>query len=92
MQASIQLVLKENPTVKVTDIPVDLVTSSGSGLDPDISVDSAYLQIERVAKARKIDKNIVKTLVDRNRQYPSFGFIGETRVNVLALNLALDSM
>ena len=92
MDASIQQVLKENPTLKVKDIPIDLVTGSGSGLDPDISPESAYVQISRVALARKIDENRIKLLVEQNIHEPTFGFIGERTVNVLMLNVALDSI
>ena len=90
--ASIQQVLKENPTLKTADIPVDLVTSSGSGLDPDISVASAYVQIPRVAKARNLNHTVINSLIDKNTHNPTLGFIGEKTVNVLELNLALDKM
>lgn len=71
-------------------IPVDLVTASGSGLDPDISVAAAYYQIPRVARVRKLAQEEVKAIVDRISQPQYLGFFGENRVNVLALNLALD--
>lgn len=71
-------------------IPVDLVTASGSGLDPDISVAAAYYQIPRVARVRKLPEEEVKAIVDRVSQPQYLGFFGENRVNVLALNLALD--
>lgn len=92
IEKSIEQILKENPTLKREDIPVDLVTSSGSGLDPEISVDSALVQIPRVAKARKLDENRVKSVVEKNSHTPIFGFIGESTVNVLELNLDLDSL
>ncbi|MES2615685.1 MAG: potassium-transporting ATPase subunit KdpC [Bdellovibrionota bacterium] len=91
MEASIKQVLKENPTIKREDIPIDLVTSSGSGLDPHISVVAATIQIPRIAKARKVDASVIKSLVDKQTHYPTFGFIGEKTVNVLELNLALDA-
>ncbi|CAN7253336.1 potassium-transporting ATPase subunit KdpC [Paraburkholderia terricola] len=73
-------------------VPVDLVTSSGSGLDPEISPAAAAYQIERVAKARKLAANDVQALVDRYTSGRQFGIFGEPRVNVLQLNLALDEM
>jgi K+-transporting ATPase ATPase C chain len=71
-------------------VPVDLVTASGSGLDPDISVAAAYYQMPRVARERKMAVEEVKAIVDRISQPQYLGFFGENRVNVLALNLALD--
>ena len=73
-------------------IPVDLVTSSGSGLDPEISPAAAAYQIDRVAKARKLSHNDVDALVQRATSGRQFGILGEARVNVLKLNLALDEM
>lgn len=72
-------------------IPSDMVTSSGSGLDPDISPASARLQVPRVARARAVSEALVAAIVARHVQGRQFGFFGEPRVNVLLLNIAIDS-
>jgi K+-transporting ATPase ATPase C chain len=73
-------------------IPVDLVTASASGLDPDISVAAAQYQVPRVARYRQLSQEQVRALVDRFTEGRQFGFLGERRVNVLKLNLALDEI
>lgn len=74
------------------DAPIDLLTASGSGLDPHISPEAARSEISRVAAARKVSIQQISALVDRATEPPQFGFLGESRVNVLRLNLDLDQL
>jgi K+-transporting ATPase ATPase C chain len=81
---------KDNGLVDGTPVPVDAVTRSGSGLDPNISPANAQLQIARIAKARNLSVDVVDGMVKNNTQDRSLGFLGEPVVNVLTLNIALD--
>ncbi|MCL6087812.1 MAG: potassium-transporting ATPase subunit KdpC [Actinobacteria bacterium] len=83
---------KENNLEDYIKIPSDIVTSSGSGLDPDISVDNALLQADRIAKKRNIPVSEVNDLIRQNIEKRMLGFLGEPKVNVLKLNLLLDNL
>jgi len=89
VQARIDALKAADPN-NTLPIPVDLVTASGSGLDPDISVESALYQVQRVAAARGLSEANVISLVNKYTKGRQFGFLGEPRVNVLLVNLALD--
>jgi K+-transporting ATPase ATPase C chain len=84
--------LVHNPGVKKADIPAELVTASGSGLDPDLSPAGAYIQVQRIAKTRNIDEEKIKVLVSQQIQQPLLGLLGTKKINILQLNLALDKL
>ena len=89
IQGSIDKLAAENPGKPV---PIDLVTTSGSGLDPDITPDAAYFQAPRIAKARGMSEDSVRKLIESHIAGRQLGLLGEPRVNVLALNLDLDKL
>ena len=88
----VEAFLQQNPSVKPGQVPVELVTASGSGLDPHLSPAGAYSQVERVARLRGLPVARVKALVAAHVQEPIFIMLGPSKVNVLQLNLALDSL
>lgn len=92
IESRIHEFLDKNPEVKRSEIPSDLVTSSGSGIDPHISPQAAFVQVSRVAEQRNLDRQKVKELVQKQIEKPLLGFFGTERVNVLKLNLALDEL
>jgi K+-transporting ATPase ATPase C chain len=92
VHSKIDTFLAHNPGVKKEEIPAEMLTYSGSGLDPDISPASAYVQVARIAKTRSIEEAKIKSLVARHIQKPLLGFLGPEKVNVLKLNVDLDKL
>jgi potassium-transporting ATPase KdpC subunit len=92
VQDRIDTFLAHNPGIKKEEIPADLVTASGSGLDPDISSAAAYVQVKRIAAVRNISEEKIKALVDKHVEKPLFGFMGPEKVNVLKLNVDLNNL
>ncbi len=92
VQARIDTFLVHNPTVPKSAIPSELVTASGSGLDPDLSPQGAEVQVSRIAKVRNLSEAKVKELVKTHTEGPFLGLFGPSKVNILALNIALDNL
>lgn len=92
VQARIDTFLVHNPGVEKAEIAADLVTASGSGLDPHISVQAANVQVKRIAKIRSVSEDDLLQLIQENTEKPLLGLLGTERINVLKLNLALDRM
>jgi K+-transporting ATPase ATPase C chain len=92
VQAAIDSFLVHNPGVNKADIPSELVTSSASGLDPDISPDAAKIQVKRIAAVRGIEESKLTDLVNKHIEKPLLGLLGPAKVNVLKLNIALDEL
>jgi K+-transporting ATPase ATPase C chain len=92
VEGRIQNFLKHDPGVTRAQIPAELVTASGSGLDPDLSPEGAKIQAARIAKVRNLTTDKVLALVDEHTEKPLLGLFGPAKVNVLQLNVALDSM
>jgi K+-transporting ATPase ATPase C chain len=92
VQARIDTFRVHNPAVKISDIPVEMVTASGSGLDPDISPKSALIQVARIARVRGIAESEIQRLVEEHTEKPLLGWFGPPKVNVLKLNIELDKL
>lgn len=92
VQSRVDSFLVHNPSIKKRDIPSELVTASGSGLDPDISAEGAFVQVARIAKTRNIPQKKIKVLVTQQTQKPLFEILGTEKINVLQLNIELDKL
>jgi K+-transporting ATPase ATPase C chain len=92
VQTRIDTFLLKNPGIAKQDIPAEMVTASGSGLDPDISLAAAKVQVKRIAKARKLSEAQVRSLIAQHLEKPLLGCLGTEKINVLQLNLALDKL
>lgn len=92
VQTRIDSFLAHNPSIEKSQIPVDLVTASGSGLDPNISVEAAEVQVKRIARVRHLPEQALVQLVSKYVEYPFLGLFGPKKINVLKLNLALDQL
>lgn len=92
VEGRIENFLKHNPTVQKSEIPSDIVTASGAGLDPNISVQAAKVQAQRIADIRKLDISKVNSLIEKNIESPFLGMFGTEKINVLKLNIALDKL
>jgi K+-transporting ATPase ATPase C chain len=91
VRTGVAAAVSEDPGLSAGSVPVDMVTASGSGLDPDITLANAYAQVARVARARSLPEATVRGIVDTQAIGRQFGVLGEPRVNVLLLNMALDA-
>ncbi|WP_261512976.1 K(+)-transporting ATPase subunit C [Chryseobacterium paludis] len=92
VQKRIDTLKMQNPEMTDTKVPVELVTASGSGLDPDISDEGALYQVKRIAKERNLPEAKIESLVKTNTEKPLIGLFGPSKVNVLKLNIALDQL
>ena len=90
VESRIKTFLVHHPYLKRSEVPIEMVTASGSGLDPDITPQCAYVQIKRIALARGISESAIKEIVEKQIQKPFLGIFGTAKVNVLKLNVALE--
>jgi len=92
VQDRIDTFLVHNPGINKSAIPAEMVTASGSGLDPDISPASAYVQVKRIAAVRNVSEEKIQSLVSAHIEKPLLGILGPSKINVLKLNVALDAL
>lgn len=92
VQSRIDTFLLQNPGIDKSEIPSDLMTASGSGLDPHISVQAAKIQVKRIAKIRNVSEDVLEQLINKHTEKPLLGLFGTERINVLKLNLDLDNV
>ena len=92
VQERIDTFMVHNPGISKQEIPADMVTASGSGLDPNISVKAALIQVKRIAKTRNITEEKIKQLITKQTEKPLLGFLGPEKINVLKLNIELDNL
>ncbi len=92
VQARIDTFLVHNPGIHKSEIPVDLITASGSGLDPNFSVQAAKVQVRRIATRRGIEEQKIDQLINDHTEGPLWGIFGPKKINVLKLNIALDAI
>lgn len=92
VQSRIDTFLIHNPTIKKSEIPADLVTASGSGLDPNISIQAAKVQVTRIAKIRNKSEKVIYDLIEKQTEKPLLGLFGPEKINVLKLNIALNTL
>lgn len=92
MQLRIDTFLVHNPTINKSEIPSELVTASGSGLDPNISIQAAKIQVPRIAKIRNRNEKEIYDLIEKQTEKPLLGLFGPEKINVLKLNIALNTL
>lgn len=92
VQSRIDTFLVHNPGITKSEIPVDIVTASGSGLDPNISLPAAKVQVKRIASLRNLEESKLQDLISENTEQPLLGLFGPAKLNVLKLNIALDNL
>lgn len=91
VKARMDTFMLHNPSIQKNEIPVDLITASGSGLDPHISIQAALIQVKRIAEIRGLSESDIQKLIDEQTEKPLLGLFGTEKINVLKLNIALDS-